>query len=103
MKRLVTFPVSAQWQAGVPALQHENRTAEFWAYRRWYAVDSANGVRFHGPWANPRQAKRFASSLGRGAKVTKVAPYWWAPAYGRVDGPEQPPGMVAGLAQGSRT
>jgi hypothetical protein len=104
-KRLVTFPVSAQRQATVPALQYKGETAQWWAFLCWYAVDSGNGIRHHGPWATPRDAQRFANSMGAytrgGATVHKVAPYWYAPAYGRVDGPEQPPGMVAGLPQGS--
>lgn len=81
-KKLVTLNVNGSWQ---PVYIDTGATAEFWAFLRCYVVDSLT-VTFHGMWTNEEEAMRFAQSLGEGSpRVRKIAPYWYAPAYGVVE------------------
>lgn len=78
------------------ACQHEGRVGQFavvarseWAVKSVWSIKDVGGagaVNYqYGPW-DESAAKRFASSMGNGdrSKAVKVAPYCWAPAWGRV-------------------
>lgn len=83
-KKLVTLPVNGMWQP-CGAEEAKGRTAEFWAFPARFAVVSEFGTRHHGRWWDREDAERFARTMWGPATVEETTPYWYAPAFGRVD------------------
>ena len=87
-KKLVNFKVDGAWRPVSESFGPDDTTAEYTAFVSRYVVVSALGTLFHGKWADEKGAKVFANSMPRipeaTATVAKVAPYWYAPVFGKV-------------------
>ncbi len=70
-------------------LQRGVATAKFTARVRRFVIVSAAGVEFHGNWTDERAARRSCATYPRlpdaSPRVKEVAPYWYAPAFGKVE------------------
>lgn len=90
-QKLVTLACNGAWQAVCPAFQFEGRTGDFVAFESRFVVrvfpvfGSTDFVDYHGRWEDREEALKFARTCERGSQVIEVAPYWYAPAFGRVD------------------
>lgn len=86
--KLVTMNTDGAWRPSNE--QHpETAPAEFRAFLVSVRVVSALGTTFHGKWETAADAKRFARTLirvpGAVPKVEECEPYWYVPAYGRLE------------------
>lgn len=89
-----------------PTTQDTGERGEYFARVRRFAVESAGGVTFHGPWETIEEAQRFARTCPRdraadgsvvSARAREVAPYVYVHGFGRL--PEDSELYTAELAQ----
>ena len=84
---VVNLPCNGRWEPVNPEFQCQDMAADFRALQGEYVVLSEGGVVMTGfahsrYYGEPEAAERFARSMGRGAVVLKIQPYWYSPSYG---------------------